>query len=181
MEILKEFLDKSIALCNKNNVIEIILGKVTSPSIFNTNIYTDHNLKTIIKNIKSHESKISISSKKMKRFYYGNSVIEAAIKSENQTTITHYSKNIFKCLTINDKRVDYQLQNIHYYNETTILTSPIFNYSEELEQLEIIINNSMSIIIEKSTGISIKIVIYKPINSEQIIDIIKLFPTSSFH
>lgn len=183
MEILKEYLDKSIALCNKSNVIEIILGKSTSPNIFNTNIYTDHNLKTIIKNIKNNELKfkITIDNKKLKRFYYDNSIIESCIKSEYQTIINHYSTDIDNYQVINDKRFDYQLQHIHYYDETTTLSSPKFNYAEEIEQLDIIINNSISIVIEKSIGINFKIVIFKPINSDIIIEILKLFPTSSFN
>jgi hypothetical protein len=186
IDFLKNNLDKHISLCNKNNVLEIIFGKLTSPNIFNTNIYTEHNIKSLIKSIHKLEEtdskfKINISSNNLKRFFYDNSIIEAQVKNDNQTIISHFSKNIQHLENIEDTKLDYQLIKIEFYNDTTIINSPYFNHSEELELLEITFNNSFSIIIEKSLGYLCKIQIFKPINTQFIIDILKLFPTSSYN
>jgi len=193
MEILKDYLETNIALCNKNNVIEIILGKSNSfpeeksikseinfPSIFNTNIYTENNIKSLFKAIKNSDYKLHINNQKLKRFYYENSNIDAIIKNENQTIINHYSKNIEYIKTIQDLRFDFQIQKVFYYNDTTIINSNNFNHSEEIEELELTINNSLSIIIEKTLGYYCKVQIFKPININIILEILKIFPTSSY-
>ena len=182
MNQLKEFLDKNISLCNKTNVLEIILGKVSSPNIFITNIYSEVNIKSLFKNLKSPDFKfkVTINSSYLKRFYYENNIIDAFVKNEDQTTINHYSKSIEHIKTIEDQRFDIQLQISQYSSHTLIINSPIFNHSEEIEEFEISINSSFSIIIEKTTGFLCKIQIFKPIDTNLIIEILKLFPISSY-
>jgi hypothetical protein len=182
MESLKDYLNKFISLCNKNNVLEIILGKATSPSIFNTNIYSEVQIKSLFKTLKNPDLKykLSVNNQKLKRFYYENNIIDTIIKNEYQTIINHYSKNIETICQVEDPRFDIQLNKVNYFNDTLIINSPNFNYSEEIEELEITFNNSISIIIQKSEGYTCIIQIYKPINIEIIIDIIKLFPLSSY-
>lgn len=184
MEILKEHLNKNISLCNKSNILEIIIGKSISPNIFNTNIYSESNIKTILKNLKNPDLKFKtqVFSKNLKRFYYQNSFVESTINNSSnlQTTIEHFTKENELIETINEKRLDFQLLRSIYNDETTIINSPKFNHSEEIEQLEILINNSLSIIIEKSLGFHCKIQIFKPISIELIFEILSIFPNSSY-
>lgn len=182
METLKENLNSHISLCNKNNVLEIILGKATSPSIFNTNIYSEAQIKSLFKTLKNLECKykITLNNQKFKRFYYENSIIDSIIKNEFQTIINHYSKNTDIISQIEDYRFDIQLNQVNYSNDTLIINSPNFNHSEEIEELEITFNNSFSIVIEKTTGYLCKIQIFKPVNIDIILEILKIFPTSSY-
>jgi hypothetical protein len=181
MENLKEILETHISLCNKSNILEIILGKITSPSIFNTSIYSEKNIKSLFQSISNSEIyNHSIITKNLKRFYYENKIIDSIIKNQNQTILNQYQKDISPIITINNLKYDIQLQKVVYSNETLIINSPSFNHTEEIEELEITINNSFSVIIEKTTGFLCKIQIYKPINIDIILDFLKLFPTSSY-
>jgi len=182
MEILKENLEKYISLCNKTNVLEIILGKVASPSIFITNIYSEKNIKSLFTILKNPDFnyKTILQTQILKRFYSENHITDSIVKNENQTIINHYQKDIEPLVTIENPKFDLQLQKVNFSNDTLIINSPSFIYSEEIEELEITINNSFSIIIEKTTGYFCKIQIFKPININIILEILKIFPTSSY-
>ena len=153
---MNEFLNEYLLLSNKNNILEINLGKKKSSNIFDANLK-----KTTIKNIiekikqieglkyKQHSYTIKVFVKNDEYFTLRNRELTYEIRK----TKDYYIDNKFLVKNILIEKDEYIIPTYNDYND---------NYTAEI--LDINIQNQVVIrIIEKNNSYSAKLVISKPV------------------
>lgn len=153
------FLQKHLLLCNKNNILEIKLGRKKSNKIFDGNLNTSM-VKKIIEKIKSTQNF------KVRTVNY---IDEVFIKNNES-------------FTLNNGELTYQISNVNdYYLDSTFLIKsisitrdefiiPTYNNYDNIETTEILdikINNLLTVRVKNlNTSHSLSILISKPIKMD---------------
>jgi hypothetical protein len=162
------FLKKHLLLSNKNNILELKLGKKKTDNIFDANT-SQSTIKNIIKQLKAH------SEFKIKTYSYTQEVF---IKS-NEYFILNKNELIYEIYNIKDYYLDnkFLIKNIEITKDEFIIpTYNIYDNIENIQILDLTINNQLIVRMEEANDKhSIKIVINKPIKIEILEKVLDIF------
>ena len=159
-----DFIKKYISLVNKNNILEIQLGRQVSKNIFKTELEKSV-VEEIITNLKKRYTKIKTTN------YINN------IKFKGCETIEIINKKVtYSYITINEYFISdaFIMQNKLLNVDKTLVPS-YANYDREgtLEVLDMVIHNII-IRIEKNNSYNMKLIVNKPCKIDKLVEILNI-------
>tara|TARA_B110000908_G_C10145717_1_gene398941 strand:+ start:397 stop:894 length:498 start_codon:yes stop_codon:yes gene_type:complete len=159
-----DFIKKYIYLVNKYNIVEIILGKRVSESIFKTDL-TEEAITNIISNLKQRYIKIKTVNYTNQIRSRGCELIELINKNFTHTYISINEYFMSKSFIIQNKILSVDKTVIPSYTE--------YDREETLEILDMIVHNII-IRVEKGDHYKLKIIINKPCKVEKLQEILNV-------